>query len=297
MKLNPSIFLCLSPLLPSTYAWGTLGHQTVAYVATNFVAEETRDYFQTLLKNTTGSYLAGVATWADSFRYTKAGKHTGAWHFIDALDDVPRSCGVKFARDCGEEGCVVGAILNFTNQLLDPHVVRYDKYVAAKFFWVNSPIIQFVGDIHQPLHAENIDVGGNAIAVNWTGKDTNLHHVWDSAIPEKLVGGYSMGDAQDWANVLTSAIKMGIYQDQAQSWLEGMDISDPLTTALGWARDSNAFICTTVMPDGADALQGKELSGEYYDTSVPVIQLQVARAGYRLAAWLDMIVSGFKTEL
>lgn len=62
MKLNPSIFLCLSPLLPSIHAWGTLGHQTVAYVATNFVAEETRDYFQTLLKNTTGSYLAGVAT-------------------------------------------------------------------------------------------------------------------------------------------------------------------------------------------------------------------------------------------
>ena len=62
MKFNPSVFLCLSPLLPSTYAWGTLGHQTVAYVATNFVAEETRHYFQTLLKNTTESYLAGVAT-------------------------------------------------------------------------------------------------------------------------------------------------------------------------------------------------------------------------------------------
>ncbi|KAF7947829.1 hypothetical protein EAE96_008907 [Botrytis aclada] len=291
MKLNPSIFLCLSPLLPSAYAWGTLGHQTVAYVATNFVAEETRDYFQTLLKNTTGSYLAGVATWADSFRYTKAGRHTGVWHFIDAQDDVPRSCGVKFARDCGEEGCVVGAISNFTNQLLDPNVVRYHKYIAAKF------IVHFVGDIHQPLHAENIDMGGNAIAVNWTGKATNLHHVWDASIPEKLVGGYSMSDAQDWANVLTSAIKTGVYQGQAQAWLEGMDISDPLTTALGWARDSNAFICTTVMPDGAEALQGKELSGEYYDTSVPVIQLQVARAGYRLAAWLDMIVSGFKTEL
>ncbi|KAM3154839.1 hypothetical protein ABEW05_004645 [Botrytis cinerea] len=240
MKFNPSVFLCLSPLLPSTYAWGTLGHQTVAYVATNFVAEETRHYFQTLLKNTTESYLAGVAT---------------------------------------------------TSQLLDPNVVRYDKYIAAKF------IVHFVGDIHQPLHAENIDMGGNNIAVNWTGKDTNLHHVWDSSIPEKLVGGYSMSDAQDWANVLTSAIKNGIYQDQAKSWLSGMDISDPLTTALGWATDSNAFICTTVMPDGADALQGKELSGEYYDTSVPVIQLQVARAGYRLAAWLDMIVSGIKTEL
>ena len=26
------------------------------------------------------------------------------------------ACGVKFARDCGEEGCVVGAILNFVSR-------------------------------------------------------------------------------------------------------------------------------------------------------------------------------------
>ncbi|KAJ8060373.1 hypothetical protein OCU04_010702 [Sclerotinia nivalis] len=275
MKITPFVLLSLNSLLPLTNAWGTLGHQTVAYVATNFVAEGTKDYFQMLLRNTTGSYLAGVATWADSYRYTKAGNHTGPWHFIDALDDVPRSCGVKFARDCGEEGCVVGAILNFTSQLLDPNVARYDKYIAAKF------IVHFVGDIHQPLHAENIDIGGNTIKVTFNGKATNLHSLWDTAIPEELVGGYSMADAQEWANVLTTAIKTGIYQYQAKSWLEGMDIGDPLTTALGWARDSNAFICTTVMPDGAEVLQGRELSGEYYEGCVPVVQLQVARAGYR----------------
>ncbi|CAD6448491.1 5241e8b6-4c04-44f3-836d-f05955b87a4f [Sclerotinia trifoliorum] len=291
MKITPFVLLSLTSLLPLTNAWGTLGHQTVAYVATNFVAEDTRGYFQMLLRNDTGSYLAGVATWADSYRYTKAGNNTGPWHFIDALDDVPRSCGVKFARDCGEEGCVVGAILNFTSQLLDPNVSRYHKYIAAKF------IVHFVGDIHQPLHAENIDIGGNTIKVTFNGKETNLHSFWDTAIPEELVGGYSITDAQKWANVLTTAIKTGKYKYQAKSWLEGMNIGDPLTTALGWARDSNAFICTTVMPDGAEVLQGMELSGEYYESGVPVVELQVARAGYRLAAWLDMIVGGIKTEL
>lgn len=29
---------------------------------------------------------------------------------------VSLACGVKFARDCGEEGCVVGAILNFVSE-------------------------------------------------------------------------------------------------------------------------------------------------------------------------------------
>lgn len=47
-----------------------LGHITVAYVASNFVQEETATYFKALLRNDTEHYLAGVATWADTIRYT-----------------------------------------------------------------------------------------------------------------------------------------------------------------------------------------------------------------------------------
>lgn len=47
-----------------------LGHITVAYVASNFVQEETATYFKDLLRNDTEHYLAGVATWADTIRYT-----------------------------------------------------------------------------------------------------------------------------------------------------------------------------------------------------------------------------------
>jgi len=60
-----------------------------------------------------------------------------------------------------------------------------------------------------------------------------------------------------------------------------MDITDPVTTALGWASETNAFVCTTVLPSGKDGVENKELSGAYYEAAVPVIQLQIARAGYR----------------
>jgi hypothetical protein len=117
-------------------------------------------------------------------------------------------------------------------------------------------------------------------------------------MPEKLIGGYSLIDAENWAASLTTAITSGIYQSQAESWLENIDLSDPVTTALAWAEEANTFICTTVMPDGVDALVNQELSGDYYDSCVPVIQLQIARAGYRLAKWLDLIAAGgIKTEL
>ena len=96
--------LAILSTLPSTLGWGTLGHTTVAFVASNFVQAETRDFFQDILHNTSDSYLAGIATWADSFRYTAAGRFSGPFHFIDADDSPPASYGVKYARDCGEQG-------------------------------------------------------------------------------------------------------------------------------------------------------------------------------------------------
>jgi hypothetical protein len=147
------------------------------------------------------------------------------------------------------------------------------------------------------LHDENLDVGGNSIAVLFSGVKTNLHHIWDTNMPEKLIGGYSLADAEKWAASLTIAINSGIYKSQATSWLEGINLSDPVTTTLAWAEEANAFVCTTVMPEGASALENQELSGDYYDSAVPVIQLQIARAGLRLARWLDLIAAGHKTEL
>jgi hypothetical protein len=111
MKL--SVVYTSLAVLPLAHAWGSLGHETVAYIATNFVSSSTKTHFQTILHNKTTSYLAGVATWADSFRYTAAGRFSAPFHFIDAQDTPPSSCNVKFTRDCGGSGCIVGAIQNY----------------------------------------------------------------------------------------------------------------------------------------------------------------------------------------
>lgn len=100
-------------------------------------------------------------------------------------------------------------------------------------------------------------------------------------MPEKLVGGYSLADAQRWAVSLSDAIKTGEYQSEAASWLEGIDLNDPISSAMVWASEANTYVCSTVMPDGAAALDGQELGNGYYTTAIPVIQLQIARAGYR----------------
>jgi len=62
--------ILLSTHLSQVTAWGAMGHETVAYVAQNFVTDDTKTYFQDILGDTSSSYLASVAPWADTFRYT-----------------------------------------------------------------------------------------------------------------------------------------------------------------------------------------------------------------------------------
>ena len=49
-----------------------------------------------------------------------------------------------------------------------------------------------------------------------------------------------------------------------------------------------------MLPEGPSAIVGQELGGEYFEKAGPVIERQVARAGYRMAAWLDSIASGYQ---
>lgn len=111
-------------------------------------------------------------------------------------------------------------------------------------------------------------------------------------MPEQLRGGYSLSDASDWANDLISAIDSGTYSSQKSSWISGLDVSDPKGTAMKWAADANTFVCSKVMPDGASTLENSDdLYPKYYNGVIDTIELQVAKAGYRLAKWLDAIAA------
>ena len=55
------------------YAWGALGHNTVAYIATELVKNDTKAWAQSVLGDSSPGYLVNIATWADSYRYTDEG--------------------------------------------------------------------------------------------------------------------------------------------------------------------------------------------------------------------------------
>ncbi|KAJ7726275.1 S1/P1 nuclease-domain-containing protein [Mycena maculata] len=270
--------------LQGVRAWGVLGHATVAYIAQNYVTSETASWAQGVLDDTSDSYLANIASWADDYRETTAGAWSAPFHFIDAEDNPPTDCNVDYTRDCGSTGCSVSALANYTQRVGDGRLSATNINQALMF------LVHFVGDITQPLHDEAYEVGANDVDVTFMGYSDNLHADWDTYIPEELIGGATLADAQSWANTLIKDIDSGTYKSVAASWIDGDDVSDVVTTATRWASDANAFVCSVVMPNGAAALTAeKDLYPGYYNDVVPTIELQISKAGYRLANWLNMI--------
>jgi hypothetical protein len=158
---------------------------------------------------------------------------------------------------------------------LDPDTTFRTRNEALKF------ILHFIGDIHQPLHAEDLSRGGNDIPVAFDGhrtQRTNLHSVWDSAIARKLNGLNFDAHATEekpaaakWAKALAERTKAASLTSPDVS-TECSNLTDPNQCGIEWVKDN-------------------DLGGEYYEGAVHVVELQIARAGVRLAAWINAIAA------
>jgi len=96
------------------------------------------------------------------------------------------------------------------------------------------------------------------------------------------------GSPQNWSNDLATRITSGDYASLAAGWISDIDTAalSGTTVPLGWAQEANANDCTVVF----DFETGQDLcTGTYYANALPVIELQVAKQGYRMAAWLNTI--------
>lgn len=66
------ILLSLLLSTPTALAWGVLGHATIATIAENYLTSTAQTYVSGILGE--GVTMASVASWADEYRETKAGK-------------------------------------------------------------------------------------------------------------------------------------------------------------------------------------------------------------------------------
>jgi len=300
------LLLLITLFAPAVLGWGMLGHRTTALLASRFLHKDAAQSIRAILEPQS---MVTASTWADYYSHTAEGRFSAPWHWIDAKDAPPHTCGVDFSRDCGGAGCIVSAIANHTSRVVDKQLELGEREMSLK--WIIHFLGELmcggmwacamadwgaIGDIHQPLHTENLLRGGNSILVGFDGHDTNLHHVWDTAIPEKLRGGNSIRHAVTWADDLYKEIVNGRWSNataRQQPWGVCLDTSKSEECALSWAVETNKIMCAYVLPATyPKGFVGAELNGTYYDGAIEIVEKQVAIAGFRMAGWLNAIFVG-----
>lgn len=296
MLTNKHLLLVLtaSILTHCVAAWGSLGHRTTAALALLYLPpfHPAHKLLRDLLH---GQDPTTAALFPDRIRYIPSFAYTAPWHYIDALDNPPYQCGINMTRDClPGEGCVVSAIANHTDRVASVHLPLWERGQSLRF------MLHFFGDIHQPLHTENLSRGGNDIEVTFDGAKHNLHSVWDTLIPKKIVelaaseGMFKAFNrdlrneteaAYAWAEFLFTRYKGSRVAEEVNN----VCVHDAVECGLRWAGEANKWVCDYVMKGGLEELQSKDLSGDYFEYAVPIVEEMLLKGGRRLARWLAMI--------
>lgn len=246
------------------HAWGRLGHRLVAALAWHDLTPQARAQIAKLLEGEADPTLPGIASWADELREhdPDLGKRTGSWHYVNIAED---DCQYEAAKHCRNGNCVVEAIRAQTTILADSTRSKAERLQALKF------VVHFVGDVHQPLHAGFArDKGGNDFQVQFDGRGTNLHSLWDSG----MLKAADLEEAQ-WLQRLR-AIPLA-------ADLPSLPLSPP---SAQWAEAS----CRIVQRPGF--YPSKATIGDtYVQTWRPLAEEQLRRGGAELAITLNAALS------
>jgi hypothetical protein len=164
--------------VPRALAWGPLGHNIVARLAAAQLSSAAHAQVKTLLAVRGARHLYQVANWADDLRDVDPAlfRRTRRMHYVNFHSP---DCVFRPPRDCWQGRCAVAAIRKYSAILANAAEPRAKRAQALAF------VVHFVGDIHQPLHADyRHDAGGNDYEVRWHGHEVALHRVWDSLLLE-----------------------------------------------------------------------------------------------------------------
>ena len=252
------LLLLLAPALDAL-AWGQLGHRLVAGMAEPHLQPQARAEVARLLQGEVEPTLTGIASWADDLRSIDPdlGKRSSRWHYVNIADP---GCVFDPETDCRDGDCVVGALERQAAILADPKRSDDERRQALKF------VVHFVGDLHQPLHAgRSHDRGGNDYQVNWNGKGSNLHSLWDSGLLRST--GF---DEDAWLARLRA-----LPSPPAEALV-------PPHAAPLWARESCLLVGSRDFYPPAH-----KVDPGYADDWLPVTGQQLRLAGERLAAVLN----------
>ncbi|KAL5070559.1 hypothetical protein RYX36_021446 [Vicia faba] len=267
-------------LVQNIQGWGEEGHAITCKIAQARLTDAAADAVKQLLPAYANDDLSSVCTWADRVKF--ALRWTSPLHYADT---PPKLCNFQYARDCKDlngvkDVCVVGAINNYTTQLLDygKKDTQYNLTQALLF------LSHFMGDVHQPLHTGfTTDKGGNTIDVHWYTRKQNLHHVWDANIIETAQERFYDNNIDEYFKDIQKNITK-TWSNEVADW-EACS-SDLATCPNVYASEGVKDACQYAYKD---APEDSTLEDDYFLSRLPIVSLRLAQGGVRLAATLNRI--------
>lgn len=181
MKLNRNLLAFTFFLMAfSVAAYDVVGHRIIADIAYSNLTPVARRQVDKIL-GTKG--IIYQAAWADEVRSDNKYAYSYPWHYQNLADNVTTTDLKKLLDNPASEGEHLFFALNQLTTRLNKD--RNDAE-ALKF------LVHFIGDLHQPMHlGREADKGGNRVEMNWFGRKTNLHSVWDGSIVESRKMSYT----------------------------------------------------------------------------------------------------------
>lgn len=249
--------------------------------------------------------MYNVANWADDVAANIPWSY--GLHFINVMQ-VPCNagqCSFLYSRDCVEDQCVAGAIMNYTD-LLSQALVNELPSTAAQALVADESLrflIHYMGDVHQPLHAaRNEDRGGNSINVTFyvpgQGTEWNLHNVWDFGMVVRSINE-SFGGSQELFTLSLLKELQTYTTEDVDAWvacitaLSPGDISGLQGCIEEWVQESLDLALTDAYYDenGREFENGDTISNEYWRLRMIPVRERLIKSGVRLAAVAEFVYS------
>lgn len=254
--LLASIMLFITFKPADADAWGRTGHYITGEIAQRYLDDRTAAAVERILGETS---LAVATVWMDQVRPQDEYRHTADWHWVTIPDGMTYEETEK-----NPNGDVIRSLEEQIERLKAGGLSEKEERDALRF------VIHMIGDMHQPLHVgTGEDRGGNDVRVQWMGRNSNLHRVWDTNMIES------------WG--LTSV-----------QFTEALDVVTPETVARwqdsgprDWAAES-----VTYRDSIYDLPENNELEWEYRNKNFHIVEKRLLQAGVRIAAVLNEIYGG-----
>ncbi|WP_339875395.1 S1/P1 nuclease [uncultured Algoriphagus sp.] len=186
------------------FAWGQLGHYLIGYMAEKQIKKSVRKKVERVLYPMS---IGRSGTWMDEIKSDHAFDYAYSWHYMTSIaGDYDESIQEK-------GGNVYAEINRIKGELKQGNLAPEKEAELLKM------LIHMVEDIHQPLHVgTGEDKGGNDVRLEYFGKPTNLHAVWDSGILDSKSMSYTeIGD--ELSRRLNKELKKGYRAATMQDWL------------------------------------------------------------------------------